>query len=80
MVSRPERQRKSVDFPHPDGPSRLTNSPCSIVSEMFLILHFYQKIFLNLRFPCNSSGVLLLIPLRGVFDRKFMDGQIDDHS
>src|SRR3954453_18169592 len=31
--SRPAIMRSSVDFPHPDGPTRTTNSPSSISSE-----------------------------------------------
>src|SRR3712207_2447702 len=31
--SRPAMQLRVVDFPHPDGPSRVKNSPSSMVTE-----------------------------------------------
>ena len=33
MSSRPTIIRSSVDFPHPDGPTRIMNSPSAMSSE-----------------------------------------------
>ncbi|MNO06998.1 hypothetical protein D3C81_2290250 [compost metagenome] len=35
MLSRPAMQFIRVDLPHPDGPTRIRNSPSSIFSSMF---------------------------------------------
>ena len=34
MSSSPAIMRSAVDLPHPDGPTRITNSPSSIVRSM----------------------------------------------
>ena len=36
MVSSPAIERSSVDLPHPEGPTRATKLPFSMVSEMSL--------------------------------------------
>ena len=36
IVSSPEMQRSSVDFPQPDGPTKTTNSPDSMSRLMSL--------------------------------------------
>ena len=47
MVSRPEIIRRSVDFPQPDGPTKTTNSPSLISSEISLITSTEPKLFLT---------------------------------
>ena len=44
--SRPDRQRRSVDFPQPDGPRKVTSSPCSISSVMSFRTWFVPKYLL----------------------------------
>ena len=49
MLSRPFKQRKSVDLPQPDGPNMTTTSPLLIERSMPF------KIFLSANFFCNCE-------------------------
>src|SRR5690554_2740964 len=59
MVSSPATMRSAVDLPHPDGPTKIMNSPSSIVRLRSLI----ASVPSGYRFHTPSNSIFAMAPL-----------------
>src|SRR5438045_8458259 len=76
-TSRPARMRRSVVLPDPEGPSRATNSPSSMVSDTSPSAGYAEKLLETCSTRIDTSvlrGELVAVGPMG----RALDGQGDD--
>src|SRR5262245_21479147 len=69
MFSSPAIMRRSVDLPHPEGPTRTTNSPSPMSTSTPWITSVAPKAFLTSQIATDATGAPPLGPFRPPFDR-----------
>src|SRR3982751_7089330 len=76
-TSRPARMRRSVVLPDPDGPSRATNSPSSMVSETSPSAGYAEKLLETCSTRIDTSvlrgELIAMAPLERGLEREGAD-------